>query len=150
MSKTWVQKPNEVKKSWKLLDATDQSLGRLASVTAKLLMGKDKPQFTPHVMGGDFVIVINSDKVKLTGKKWTQKTYYKHSRFVGSLKEKKAKDIPTEDLIKRAVQGMLPKNTHRPRALKRLKIFKDSQHIYEDKKPEALVMQKRSNKNKGI
>lgn len=150
MSKTWVQKPNEVKRNWKLLDATDQSLGRLASVTAKLLMGKDKPQFTPHVMGGDFVIVINSDKVKLTGKKWTQKTYYKHSRFVGSLKEKRAKDIPTEDLIKRAVQGMLPKNTHRPRALKRLKIFKDSQHIYEDKKPEALVMQKKSNKTKGM
>lgn len=140
MSKTWVQKPLEIQRNWKLLDASGKSLGRLASVTAKLLMGKDKPQFTPHVMGGDFVIVTNSDKIKLTGKKWIQKTYYKHSRFVGSLKERKAKDIPTDELIRKAVQGMLPKNSHRPRALKRLKIFKDSHHSYQDKKPESLVI----------
>ena len=138
MSKTWTQKPEEVERKWRVLDASGKSLGRLASVTAKLLMGKDKPQFTPHVMGGDFVIVINSDQVKLTGKKWIQKTYYKHSRFVGSLKEQKAQDMATEELIRKAVQGMLPKNSHRPRSLKRLKIFKDSQHHYQDKKPEEL------------
>ena len=129
-----------MQRGWKVLDASGKSLGRLASVTAKLLMGKDKPQFTPHVMGGDFVIIINSDKIRLTGKKWTQKTYYKHSRFVGSLKEQKAKDIATEELIKKAVQGMLPKNKHRPRALKRLKVFKDSNHSYGDKKPEELAV----------
>ena len=140
MSKTWTQKPEDVQRSWKTLDASGKSLGRLASVTAKLLMGKDKAQFTPHVMGGDFVIVINSDKVKLTGKKWTQKTYYKHSRFVGSLKERKAKDVASTELIRKAVQGMLPKNSHRPKALKRLKIFKDSNHNYQDKKPEVLTV----------
>lgn len=140
MSKTWVQKPKEVQRNWKVLDASGKSLGRLASVAAKLLMGKDKPQFTPHVMGGDFVIVINSDKVQLTGKKWTKKTYYKHSRFVGSLKERKAKDIPTQDLIRRAIQGMLPKNSQRPRALKRLKVFKGSDHNYKTKNPEESAV----------
>ena len=136
MSKTWTAK--EVQRSWKVLDASGKSLGRLASVVAKLLMGKDKPEFSPHIMGGDFVIVVNSDKIQLTGKKWTQKTYYKHTRFVGSLKEKTAKDIPTPELIRKAVQGMLPKNSHRPKALNRLKIFQDSKHNYEDKKPEQL------------
>ena len=140
MQKTWVQKPKDVRRSWKILDASGKPLGRLASTTARLLMGKDKAQFTPHVMGGDFVIVINSDKIKLTGKKWTQKSYYKHSRFPGSLKEKKARDMPTEELVRKAVQGMLPKNSHRPRALKRLKIFKDAHHNYQDKKPEELVV----------
>ena len=123
MSKTWVQKPLEIQRNWKLLDASGKSLGRLASVTAKLLMGKDKPQFTPHVMGGDFVIVTNSDKIKLTGKKWIQKTYYKHSRFVGSLKERKAKDIPTDELIRKAVQGMLPKNSHKAESFKEAEDF---------------------------
>ena len=141
MTKTWSQKPSEVQRNWKVLDASGKSLGRLASVAAKLLMGKDKPQFTPHVMGGDFVIVINSDKIKLTGKKWTQKTYYKHSRFVGSLKERRAKDMATQELIRRAVQGMLPKNSHRSRALKRMKVFKDSQHNYQNKNLEELDIQ---------
>ena len=140
ISKTWTQKPESVQRSWKILDAANQSLGRLASETAKLLMGKGKPQITPHVMGGDFVVVINADKIKLTGKKWTQKIYYRHSRFVGSLKEQKAKDIAKPELIKKAVQGMLPKNSHRPRALKRLKIFKDSKHNYQDKKPEGVKL----------
>ena len=149
MTKTWTQKPEEVQRSWKILNASGKSLGRLASVAAKLLMGKDKPQFTPHVMGGDFVIVINSDKIKLTGKKWTQKIYYKHSRFVGSLKERKAKDIATQELIRTAVQGMLPKNSHRPRALKRLKIFKDSHHNYQDKKLEELDIETKHCRKEG-
>ena len=140
MSKTWVQKQEEVRRSWKILDASGKSLGRLASTTAKLLIGKDKTQFTPHIIGGDFVIVINSDKIRLTGKKWTQKIYFRHSRFVGSLKEKKAKDMATEELIRKAVQGMLPKNKHRSRTLKRLKVFKQSNHNYEDKKPEKLTV----------
>lgn len=138
MSKTYTQKPVEIQRSWKVLDAKGQPLGRLASQAAGILMGKHKALFSPHVMGGDFVIVINSDKIKLTGKKWTQKIYYKHSRFIGSLKEKRAKDIPTPELIKKAIQGMLPKNSLRPKTLKRLKIFKDSQHTYKDKKPETL------------
>lgn len=140
MLKTWVKKQEEVKRNWKIIDAKNQSLGRLASHAANLLIGKNKPDYTPHVMGGDFVIVINSNQVKLTGKKWSQKKYYSKSRFIGSLKEKLAKDISPNELIKKAVAGMLPKNTHRPRALNRLKVFKDSAHNYEDKKPESFAI----------
>ena len=140
MFKTWVKKPADVQRDWKLVDAKGQSLGRLASGIANILTGKSKPDYTPHVMCGDFVVVINSNQVQLTGKKWTQKKYYKHSRFVGSLKERLAKDMPSDELIKQAVKGMLPKNTHRPRALKRLKIFKDSKHNYENKKPVPFVV----------
>ncbi|MCY4321297.1 MAG: 50S ribosomal protein L13 [Bdellovibrionaceae bacterium] len=140
MLKTWVKKVKEVQRDWKIIDAKDQALGRLASHVANLLIGKSKADYTPHVMGGDFVIVINSNQVKLTGKKWSQKKYYTKSRFVGSLKEKLAKDLSSEELIRHAVGGMLPKNTHRPRALKRLKIFKDSSHNYEDKKPTAFTI----------
>ena len=140
MLKTWVKRQEDVKRDWKLVDAKGQSLGRLASEVAKLLIGKNKPDYTPHVMGGDFVIVLNSNQVQLTGKKWTQKKYYKKSRFVGSLKEKLAKDIPCSELIQEAVSGMLPKNTHRPRALKRLKIFEGAEHSYQDKKPVPFVI----------
>ena len=140
MSKTWVKKPEDVKREWKVIDAKGKSLGRLASLTANLLIGKNKPDYTPHVMGGDFVIVLNSSQVQLTGKKWTQKKYYTKSRYVGSLKEKKAKDISSYELIKEAVSGMLPKNTHRPRALKRLKIFEGTEHNYQNKKPVPFVI----------
>ncbi|MCZ0931546.1 MAG: 50S ribosomal protein L13 [Oligoflexia bacterium] len=140
MLKTWVKKQEDVQREWKIIDAKGKSLGRLASATANLLIGKNKPDYTPHVMGGDFVVVLNSNQVRLTGKKWTQKKYYKHSRFVGSLKEKRAKDIPSCELIKQAVGGMLPKNTHRPRALKRLKIFEGAEHSYKDKKPVPFVI----------
>ena len=140
MLKTWVKKQEDVQRDWKVIDAKGKSLGRLASVTANLLIGKNKPDYTPHVMGGDFVIILNSNQVQLTGKKWTQKKYYKHSRYVGSLKERLAKDVPPNELIKQAVSGMLPKNTHRPRALKRLKIFEGVAHNYEDKKPVPFVV----------
>ena len=138
--KTWVKKQEDVQRNWKIVDAKGKSLGRLASAIATLLIGKNKLDYTPHVMGGDFVIVLNSSQVKLTGKKWTQKKYYKHSRYVGSLKERRAKDVPSQELIQQAVSGMLPKNTHRPRALKRLKIFKGSEHNYEGKKPVPFVI----------
>ena len=135
MLKTFVKKQEDVQREWKVIDAKGKPLGRLASIIANLLIGKNKPDYTPHVMGGDFVIVLNSKQLKLTGKKWTQKKYYKHSRYVGSLKEKQAKDLPSHELIQHAVRGMLPKNTHRPRALKRLKIFEGAEHNYQDKKP---------------
>ena len=140
MLKTWVKRQEDVKREWKLVDAKGQSLGRLASSVANLLIGKDKPDYTPHVMGGDFVIVLNSKQVQLTGKKWTQKKYYKTSRYIGSLKERQAKDLSSQELIQNAVSGMLPKNTHRPRALKRLKIFEGSEHSYQDKKPVQFVI----------
>ena len=139
-AKTWMEKPKEVKRSWQLISAEGWSLGRLASAVAGLLAGKHKPSFTPHVMGGDFVVVVNAEKIQLTGKKLEQKTYYRHSRFVGSLKERKAKDMPKTELIRMAVRGMLPKNKHRPRALKRLKIFEGADHSHQDKKPQPLKL----------
>lgn len=138
--KTTTQTPKDIQKSWKLVNASKQSLGRLASSVAQILMGKNKVNFSPHLMCGDFVIIINSNKVKLTGKKWTQKQYYTRSRFIGSLKSTQACQLPTTTLIKKAIEGMLPKNSHRPRALKRLKIFTDSQHTYQDKNPQEVLV----------
>lgn len=135
MQKTWTAKPAEVKREWKLIDATGQSLGRLASETARLLRGKHKPEFTPHVDGGDFVIIINSGKVTLTGKKWTEKKYYRHSRYIGSLKERQAKDMKPEELIKQAVRGMLPKNKLRQPMLKKLKVYKGPDHNHQAQNP---------------
>ncbi|MGI9548991.1 MAG: 50S ribosomal protein L13 [Bdellovibrionales bacterium] len=131
--KTWVKKPLNVQKEWKLIDASGKSLGRLASAVSYLLSGKYKPEYTPHVPNGDGIIIINSDKVVLTGKKWQQKKYYTHSRYIGSMKEWSARDLGTETLIKNAVQGMLPKNNHRDKFLKNLRIFKGPEHTYKDK-----------------
>ena len=135
MLKTWVKRNEDVKRNWKLIDAEGKSLGRLASLAVPHLTGKNKPDYTPHVQCGDFVIVINADKLKLTGKKWSQKKYYSHSGYVGSLKERQAKDISSSELVHLAVKGMLPKNTHRDRTLKRLKIFKTAEHSYQHRKP---------------
>lgn len=134
MSKTWIKRTEDVKRDWKLIDADGRSLGRLASLAVPHLIGKNKPDYTPHVQCGDFVIVINADKIKLTGKKMEQKKYYTHSRYVGSLKERQAKDLSSTELIHLAVKGMLPKNTHRDKVLKRLKIFKQSEHSYQNRK----------------
>ena len=135
MSKTWVKRSEDVKRDWKIIDADGKSLGRLASLTVPHLTGKNKPDYTPHVQCGDFVIIINADKLKLTGKKRIQKKYYTHSRYVGSLKERQAKDLSSVELVHLAVKGMLPKNTHRDRMLQRLKIFKQSEHSYQNRKP---------------
>jgi len=135
MSKTWIKRTEDVKRDWKLIDAEGKSLGRLASLTVPHLTGKNKPDYTPHVQCGDFVIVINADKVKLTGKKKIQKKYYTHSRYIGSLKERQAKDLSSIELIHLAVKGMLAKNTHRDKILKRLKIFKESEHSFKHRNP---------------
>jgi len=134
MSKTWVKRTEDVKRDWKLIDAEGQSLGRLASLVVPHLTGKNKADYAPHVQCGDFVIVINADKLKLTGKKSLQKKYYTHSRYVGSLKERQAKDLSSIEMLHLAVKGMLPKNTHRDKVLKRLKIFKQSEHPIQNRK----------------
>lgn len=134
MQKTWSQKKSEIKREWKLIDASGRSVGRLASEAAKLIRGKHKPEFTPHMDGGDFVVVINSDKARLTGNKWQDKKYYTHSRFVGSLREFSAKDKKIEDIITLAVKGMLPKNKTRDSQLKRLKVYSGSEHKHEAQK----------------
>lgn len=135
MQKTWTGKLTEVKREWKLIDATGKSLGRLASEAARLLRGKHKPEFTPHIDGGDFVIIINSGKVTLTGRKWTEKKYYRHSRYIGSLKERRAKDMKKDELIKQAVRGMLPKNKLRQRMLKKLKVYTGADHNHQAQNP---------------
>lgn len=136
--KTFTLKASDLKRAWKLIDAQGIPAGRLASETAKILQGKHKPEFAPYLDNGDFVVVINSDQMVLTGKKWTDKKYYRHSRFPGSLKEWTPKDIGTDEILKRAVRGMLPKNKLRKKLMKKLKIYKESEYEQGAQKPEIL------------
>jgi len=128
-------------RKWYLVDATDRILGRLASQVASRLRGKHTPNFTPHSDTGDFIIVINADKVKLTGKKWEQKTYYRHSGYIGGIKSitaRKLKEKKPEDLVHHAVRGMLPKNRLGRRLYKKLKVYPGSEHPHEAQRPEPL------------
>lgn len=134
--KTRVTKAKEIKREWHLINAQDQILGRMAVQIAALLMGKNKPSFVPYLDGGDYVVVINAAKVKVTGRKAENKLYYRHSGYPGGFKkvtfaQQMAKD-PTQ-IIRHAIEGMLPKNKLRDQRLARLKIFSESQHQYEDK-----------------
>ncbi len=137
--KTFMAKESEVEKKWYLVDATGKILGRLASQIAIKLRGKDKPIFTPHVDTGDFVIVVNVDKIKLTGKKLDNKYYYHHSGYIGGLKKITARKLlekRPEDIIKYAVRGMLPKNKLGRRLLKKLKVYAGPEHPHKAQKPE--------------
>ena len=137
--KTFMAKKEEVERKWYVVDATDKVLGRMASQIAKKLRGKDKPVFTPHVDTGDFVIVVNAEKVKLTGKKWEKKIYYHHSGYMGGIKQITAKELlrkKPEELIRHAVKGMLPKNRLGRKLLKKLKIYVGPNHPHEAQKPE--------------
>lgn len=138
MRTTFMAKPNQVERKWYVVDAAGQTLGRLATEVATLLRGKHKPEFTPHVDTGDFVIVINADQVELTGKKWAQKTYYRHSGHPGGLKATVASDMRAkhpERLIEFAVKGMLPKNTLGRNQFKKLKVYAGSEHPHQAQKP---------------
>lgn len=137
---TYMPKANEVERKWYLLDAEGKTLGALATEAATLLRGKHKPIFTPHVDTGDFVVVINADKVVLTGKKLDQKTYYHHTGYIGNLKEVKYKKLMAEKpefVVKKAVKGMLPDNTLGRKALTRLHVYAGPEHKHEAQKPEA-------------
>ena len=140
--KTWTpKKTDEVKKNWWLVDASGCPLGRLAGEVAILLRGKHKAEFTPHIDMGDFVVIINAQQVQLTGKKWTDKKYFSHSRFFGSLKEKQAKELSGTQLINNAVSGMLPKNKMRKKLMKKLKVYESTQHPHLPQKPSAYTLQ---------
>ncbi len=133
---TYSPKVSEIKHFWHLIDANGQILGRLASEIATLLIGKHKPYFVSHLDCGDYVVVINAKEIKVTGKKETQKQYYRHSGYPGgfrqvTLKEQMAKD--PRKIIEHAVAGMLPKNKLKDKRLARLKIFIDEKHSYESK-----------------
>lgn len=141
--KTYSQKPAEVTRKWYVIDASEATLGRLSTVVASLLIGKGKPSVTAHVDGGDYVIVINADRLVVTGKKLEDKIYYRHSHYPGglkeaSLKEKMAKD--STEPITLAVRGMLPVNKLRPGRLARLKVYAGSDHQHEAQKPETLSL----------
>jgi large subunit ribosomal protein L13 len=137
-------KPAEVERRWYVADATDQVLGRFASRLATILRGKHKPIFTPHVDTGDFVIVVNADKVKLTGSKREQKTYYRHSGWVGGIRSVTAGQVlegPHPDRVVRdAVRGMLPKNSLGRKMLGKLKVYAGPDHPHAAQKPEELQL----------
>ena len=136
--KTFSLKNTEVSRDWVVFDASDKILGRFATKIADKLRGKDKPTFTPHVDGGDFVVVINADKVKVTGNKAEQKKYYKHSLYPGGLKEKSYKEVlesTPERIIENAVKGMLPKNKLGKSIFKKLKVYSGSEHPHESQNP---------------
>lgn len=139
--KTYYAKPLEVEREWVLIDATDQVLGRVASVAAQILKGKHKPQYTPHVDTGDFVIVINADKIKVTGAKAADKIYYRHSGYVGGLKSEtftEAMEKHPERVIEHAVKGMLPKNTLGRAMGKKLKVYAGAEHPHAAQKPREI------------
>ncbi|HOM01496.1 MAG TPA: 50S ribosomal protein L13 [Acetivibrio sp.] len=138
---TYMAKAREVQRKWYVVDAEGKPLGRLASEVAKILRGKHKPEYTPHVDTGDFVIVLNADKVVLTGKKMDQKLYRHHSLHPGGLKEIKYKHFlaqKPEKAIEVAVKGMLPKNSLGRAMFKKLKVYRGTEHKHEAQKPEKL------------
>lgn len=141
--KTYQAKKGDVERNWLVVDAQGKVLGRLASEIAKRLRGKDKPVYTPYVDTGDFVIVINADKVRLTGKKLTDKMYYRHSGYPGGLRQTAAGKLiaenPTE-ILRLAVKGMLPKNTLGRAMLKKLKIYTDGEHGHAAQCPRTLEL----------
>ncbi len=139
--KTFIAKKEEAERNWVLIDAADKVVGKVAVEIASILRGKTKPVFTPHVDTGDFVVVINADKVKLTGNKLEQKVYYRHSGYMGGIKAASAKDLMTnnpEEILKHAVKGMLPKNSLGKSMFKKLKVYTGSNHPHEAQMPKAI------------
>lgn len=139
---TKMAKKETVEKKWHLVDANGKTLGRLATRIAILLRGKHKAIFTPHMDAGDFVVVVNADRVSLTGKKWKEKLYIHHSGYPGGLKSMNAEQLkgknPTR-LITMAVQGMLPKNKLGRKLIKKLKVYVGNQHPHQAQQPEVFV-----------
>ncbi|MBX4199409.1 50S ribosomal protein L13 [Candidatus Saccharibacteria bacterium] len=145
MKKTYSVKPTEITRKWYVLDASKAPLGRVSTVAASLLIGKGKPQFTPHMDGGDFVIIINTDKLVVTGGKEDKKIYYRHSGYPGGLYKKTLREVIETDstqAIQKAVRGMLPVNKLRPGRLARLKIYAGEEHNHAAQKPEAYPVTK--------
>ena len=139
--KTYSAKPSDIKRDWYVVDAQDKILGRLATEVAIILRGKHKPQFTPHMDMGDFVIVLNAEKIKVTGKKLEQKIYYRHSGYLGGLKEENLEKVlaeKPEQAVMRAVKGMLPGNKLGRVMLKKLKVYAGGEHPHEAQAPKQL------------
>jgi large subunit ribosomal protein L13 len=142
--KTYYAKPGEIERAWVLIDATDQVLGRVASTAAQILKGKHKPQYTPHIDTGDFVVIINASKIRVTGAKATDKVYYSHSGYPGGLKEEpfaRAMERHPERVIERAVRGMLPKNTLGRAQGKKLKVYAGAEHPHQAQNPQEIKVE---------
>ena len=141
--KTYIAKEHEIEKKWYLVDAQDMILGRLATQIATRLRGKHKPIFTPHADTGDFVVVINAEKVSLTGNKWDKKMYYRHTGYMGGIKQISAKKLmekKPDQVLYMAVKRMLPKNSLGRRQLKKLKIYAGSEHPHAAQNPQLIKM----------
>ena len=139
---TYMANPDKIERKWYVVDAEGCTLGRLASGVASVLRGKNKPQFTPHVDTGDYVIVVNADKIKVTGKKLEQKIYYNHSDYVGGMKETTLKEMMAkkpEKVIELAVKGMLPKGPLGREMYKKLFVYAGPDHKHAAQKPEVLT-----------
>ena len=139
---TYMANPDKIERKWYVVDAEGCTLGRLASGVASVLRGKNKPQFTPHVDTGDYVIIVNADKVKVTGKKMDQKIYYHHSDYVGGMKEATLAEMlakKPEKVIELAVQGMLPKGPLGRSMIKKLHVYAGPDHEQAAQKPEVLT-----------
>lgn len=142
--KTYYAKPLEVEREWVIIDAEDQVLGRVATKAAQILKGKHKPQYTPHVDTGDFVIIINADKVRVTGAKAEDKAYYRHSGFPGGLKRESfamAMEKHPERVVQHAVKGMLPKNTLGRAMGKKLKVYAGAEHPHAAQQPRKIELE---------
>ena len=136
--KTYSLKKQDVKRNWFVIDVSDKILGRIAVKIADKIRGKDKPSFTPHTDGGDYVIVVNAEKIKVTGSKYDNKKYYRHSLFPGGLKTENFKDLVAknpERILEEAVKGMLPKNKLNKSIIKKLKVFSGPNHDHESQQP---------------
>jgi large subunit ribosomal protein L13 len=145
--KTYSIKPSEIKREWYVIDASEAPLGRLATIVSSLLLGKGKPTITPHMDGGDYVVIINSAKLVVTGKKLKDKKYHRHSGFPGGLYTRSLEEQMERDpnkVIFDAVRGMLPVNKLRDGRLARLKIYADDQHTHAPQKPKTLSLKKGS------
>lgn len=139
---SYMANPDKVERKWYVVDADGQTLGRLASEIAKVLRGKNKPVYTPHIDTGDYVIVVNADKVKVTGKKLDQKIYYRHSEYVGGMKETTLREMMSkkpEKVIELAVKGMLPKGPLGRAMIKKLHVYAGPEHNHAAQKPEVLT-----------
>ena len=140
---TYSARDTDFQGKWYVVDASDLILGRRATVVAARLRGKHNPLFTPHTDTGDFVIVVNAEKIRLTGKKWTQKLYHHHTGYIGGLKTASAKELlekRPEELIRRAVKGMLPKNRLGSQLYTKLKVYAGGDHPHQAQTPEPLTV----------
>ncbi|HEC22863.1 MAG TPA: 50S ribosomal protein L13 [Chloroflexi bacterium] len=141
--KTYSAKPEDIERKWYIVDATDQTLGRLATRIATVLRGKHKPIFTPHLDCGDYVIVINAEKIRVTGNRLTDKMYYRHSGYPGGLRQMSLRDMLArhpERVISEAVRRMLPKNNLGRHMFKKLKVYAGPEHPHQAQKPEPLEL----------